>query len=231
MKFCTYQIVYVTPYGDEIPVYAGAGSDRRSRTHFRRTHNARLAGLVEWCRENGHEMRVDVVERFSTREEAYVAGRDLIAAIGRSDRAAGPLCNVADGGSGLSGWGTKEQRTEIARKGAQALTREDRIRGAEATNKLVTREKRSRAGKEGARVTNNKNSECPVCGRAMPPGPMKSHMGAHARGTTDQAGRRVGYPQARRCTTSAGGSRPLPKLRPRVPSAGDTALFDVAGHT
>jgi hypothetical protein len=175
-KFYLYEISYLDPSSEEtVPIYVGCGSGRRAWTHRYRSHNRMLAGFVEWCRGEGQELRIDILERFATMEEAYSAERDLISAIGRGDRRIGPLYNVSDGGKGLSGWGTAERRVE---RGASGLSYEDRLKGAKATNALVTRETRSRAGRARARHTNSRRVECPGCGLVTTRGPMATHRRA-----------------------------------------------------
>jgi hypothetical protein len=186
-EFCTYQIA-VEAADELVPIYVGSGTTRRPKTHLRRTHNAALSDIIQWARDNDRPLHVEVISRHASREEAYAAEVELIAATGRSDLAAGPLVNVASGGPGLTGWGTPEKRAAVARAGALGLTLEDRQRAAAATNRVVTREKRSASGRARARSTNAIKRTCGICGLTAPPGPMANHLRAHAPHVSERLG-------------------------------------------
>jgi hypothetical protein len=60
------------------------------------------------------------------------------------------LVNGTDGGDGIIGWGTPEQRSAVARKNAAAKTPEERSEIARKRQAAKTPEERSAAGRKGA---------------------------------------------------------------------------------
>jgi len=87
------------------PIYVGKGliRTRRDQRHLSRATNRRLANVLAKIRKEGLEPRVEIVQRFSSEQEAFALERKLINLHGRADLGNGPLCNLTNGGEGAAG--------------------------------------------------------------------------------------------------------------------------------
>ena len=88
------------------PKYIGKGMGRRIYAHMLCLKSQEISHKANWLRELNSlglsPVVVKLVENIADRE-AQDLEKMLIAAIGRSDLNAGPLCNHTDGGDGTSG--------------------------------------------------------------------------------------------------------------------------------
>lgn len=91
-----YAYILARPNG--VPFYVGKGKGRRW-TYGGNAWAKRVARKVQ---ANGGKVNV-VIFRAMSEKEAFRMEVDLIAAYGRSELGAGVLCNMTDGGEGLSG--------------------------------------------------------------------------------------------------------------------------------
>lgn len=106
---------YVYILKDEnIPFYVGKGSGNRMYVH---KHQALTKGLnlpihnkIRKMISEGKDVEYEISFRTDNAETAYVRERELIALIGRKDKAKGPLLNLTDGGEGVVQYIFPEER-------------------------------------------------------------------------------------------------------------------------
>ena len=92
--------VYVYFYLDGIPCYVGKGKGNRWKSHFHRTGNKTLRGIIK---QAGGDLPVVIVQERLVEKDAFDTEVALIKAIGRRDLGEGPLVNHTNGGDGAVG--------------------------------------------------------------------------------------------------------------------------------
>jgi len=126
-----------------IPCYVGKGSGDRVYFHSRYVDTHYNKHLVAIIKKAGGEIPHRVVFETDDELQAFAEEVRLIAAIGRSDLRLGPLCNLTNGGEGVSGWSPKE---ETRNKLKLALTGNKNGLGYKFTSEQVSNVSRARIG-------------------------------------------------------------------------------------
>lgn len=101
---------YVYVYYDSRPnkggaaIYVGKGTvgTNRHRSHLRHTHNTVLRNVLGKIAKSGLKPRIKIEARFEREEDAFEYEIILIKHFGRRITKTGTLCNISDGGEGVS---------------------------------------------------------------------------------------------------------------------------------
>jgi hypothetical protein len=141
--------VYGTYEFDFLPFYVGKGMGTRMYQHscLSRLKNTKTKkrALLRGILNDGLRPIIIKIEKNLTEEESFVLEKKLIDLIGRFDMGLGPLCNLTNGGDGISGAICSEERKK---KISEALknkpkTKEHNKKVSEALkNKPKTKEHR-----------------------------------------------------------------------------------------
>jgi hypothetical protein len=133
---------------DRTPYYIGKGKGDRIHSTNRTYKPPKDKSRIIFLKQN------------LTEEEAFKHEKYMIAVFGRKDLGSGILYNRTDGGDGASNRGTREQRSEIAKKGKANMTPEQRSEASRKANASRTPEQRSEsARKRQANKTPEQRSE------------------------------------------------------------------------
>ena len=104
---------YVYIYRDPRPrkkkaviyVEKGLAKKRRADIHWRQhTHNVFFKRILDKIRLSGLEPLIEIVDWFEDEQKALECERLLIAKFGRRYSGSGTLCNLSEGGEGVSGF-------------------------------------------------------------------------------------------------------------------------------
>ena len=111
-RFYTY--VIIRPWNN-LPAYVGKGCGNRKNNHeisaLKKTHyNRHLQNVFLKSEKLGLKPRVWVVMEDLTEEAAFAAEKELIQRFGRKDLGLGSLCNLTDGGEGMSNPSTQTRK-------------------------------------------------------------------------------------------------------------------------
>ena len=134
-----YVYIYRDPRPDKglEPIYVGKGDPdrRRAQIHWRRgSHNRILNRILAKLRGEGLEPVIELAGMFDDEAAAHDCERELIAKYGRRHLGTGPLCNITEGGEGVSGLRhTPEARAKMR---AAKATPDARRRSSEAMARL-----------------------------------------------------------------------------------------------
>jgi hypothetical protein len=118
-KFYVYVYLDPRPGKGLQPIYVGKGTvdlDRASYHWERRCVNLFLQSVLDKIRAAGLVPQITIAAYMEEEEDAFAMERDLIAQYGRRDLRKGPLCNLTDGGQGVSGLRYSEERLKKAKK-------------------------------------------------------------------------------------------------------------------
>jgi hypothetical protein len=121
---------------DRTPYYIGKGKGDRIYSSRKRVRPPKDKSRIIFLKQNLSE------------EEAFKHEIYMIAVFGRKDLGTGILHNMTDGGDGASNRGTREQRSEIAKKGKANMTPEQRSEATRKGNASRTPEQRSKVAKK-----------------------------------------------------------------------------------
>lgn len=118
-KFYVYVYLDPRPGKGLQPIYVGKGTvdlDRASYHWERRCVNPFLQSVLDKIRAAGLVPQITIAAYMEDEDEAFAMERDLIAQYGRRDLRTGSLCNLTDGGQGVSGLKYSEERLRKARE-------------------------------------------------------------------------------------------------------------------
>lgn len=118
-KFYVYVYLDPRPGKGLQPIYVGKGTvdlDRASYHWERRCVNPFLQSVLDKIRAAGLVPQITIAAYMENEDEAFAMERDLIAQYGRRDLRTGSLCNLTDGGQGVSGLKYSEERLRKARE-------------------------------------------------------------------------------------------------------------------
>jgi len=118
-KFYVYVYLDPRPGKGLQPIYVGKGTvdlDRASYHWERRCVNPFLQKVLDKIRAAGLVPQITIAAYMEDEEEAFAMERDLIVQYGRRDLRTGSLCNLTDGGQGVSGLKYSEERLRKARE-------------------------------------------------------------------------------------------------------------------
>lgn len=125
LKFYVYVYRDARPGKRGVPIYVGKGAGDRAyeQLRARRNGNGMLRIIIRKHRDLSLEPRVKIVARFATEIEALTYEISLIAKYGRRNIGTGTLCNLTDGGEGVSGRiVSAKMRRAIAKAASKAMT-------------------------------------------------------------------------------------------------------------
>ena len=97
-----YVYIYFDPSRDMEPFYVGKGKGNRSSFHLKRNDRSLIVSRIKHLKSLSISPVIERHEHLNEREALDLEMR-LIALIGRKDLGLGPLCNMTDGGDGVSG--------------------------------------------------------------------------------------------------------------------------------
>jgi NUMOD3 motif len=86
---------------DSIPIYVGKG--RRAYEHLNGAENPILEKVRKKIESLGLKLNFKIIARFESEAEAFAKERERVAFYGRRNLKRGLLCNLTDGGDGMSG--------------------------------------------------------------------------------------------------------------------------------
>ena len=118
-KFYVYVYLDPRPGKGLQPIYVGKGTvdlDRASYHWERRCVNPFLQSVLDKIRTAGLVPQITIAAYMEDEEDAFAMERDLIAQYGRRDTKTGSLCNLTDGGQGVSGLRYSEERLKKAKE-------------------------------------------------------------------------------------------------------------------
>lgn len=192
---------YVYAYfelGSDTPFYIGKGTGKRAYDHlsswYLKGKKTLFHNKIRKMLRDGSHPCVRILHEDLTEDEALKTEMDLIAKYGRRDNGTGCLCNVTDGGEGMSGHvASAETRAKMsAKRRGRVFSAEHRAKLSEAARvRSVSREHLARMtaallSKPVSEETRRKRSEA-TRGRAKPAEHVAKVKGALRR----QRGRRV----------------------------------------
>lgn len=118
-KFYVYVYLDPRPGKGLQPIYVGKGTvdlDRASYHWERRCVNPFLQSVLDKIRAAGLVPQITIAAYMEDEEDAFVMERQLISEYGRRDIKTGSLCNLTDGGQGVSGLKYTEERLRKAKE-------------------------------------------------------------------------------------------------------------------
>ena len=105
-----YVYIYYDPRNNK-PFYVGKGKGDRYKEHLKSTAHTFFIRTINKIRREGFEPIITIYDDGLNEEEAFSIEKDLIQKYGRRDLGLGFLCNLTNGGEGVSGasWKLSEE--------------------------------------------------------------------------------------------------------------------------
>lgn len=110
------------------PIYVGLGRGKRAIKHLTKANNPYFQNVINQIRAAGLQPVVQISSGWLSLEEASFFEMAFIKQFGRRDNGTGCLCNLTDGGEGVSGYkfsdSTVAKRAKTIREGWKKVDRE-----------------------------------------------------------------------------------------------------------
>jgi hypothetical protein len=152
-----YRYLDPRPGKNLVPIYVGKGTGPRLETHLQETRNPLFARILAKCAKVGLKPIIEIVQHFEDEASAFRLEIELIAKYGRRNLRTGTLCNLTNGGEGISGFKLSrrvEEAQQAEKRNQKAIWVAAKLYNPRARVRLIPRGKpyftaTTRAGRGG----------------------------------------------------------------------------------
>lgn len=120
-----YVYLYKDPSRNNEPIYVGKGSGQRAWDHLKsKNTKSHFINRLRLMKNNGVEPLIEMLAEVDDEEVAFSLELWFIYKIGRRDQGRGPLCNLTDGGDGITNLSPEAKARSLEKRRGQKRSQE-----------------------------------------------------------------------------------------------------------